>query len=311
MKVLVTGAAGFIGSHLCDALLSSGHEVVAVDDLSLGREKNIEHHQGHSNFKFEKLNVLADRFADLLKDGIDCVFHLAANSDIARSYSSPEIDLQNTFLSTYRVLDGMRKAGVDQIVFASTSAIYGEVDGQVGETYGPLRPISHYGAAKLASEAFISSYVENYGLRAWITRFPNVVGPRATHGAIFDFVAKLRQTPGQLTVLGNGKQEKPYLSVYDLVGAMLLVWREAHENLNIYNVGAPTRSKVSDIARIVIEEGPGPAEIVYTGGDRGWVGDVPNFSYDISAITSLGWAPSMTSDEAVRAAASALWAEYR
>ena len=212
-------------------------------------------------------------------------------------------------MTTFRVLEAMRGAGIKQLVFASTSAIYGEADGEIAEDFGPLQPISHYGAAKLASEAFISSYGENYEIQSWITRFPNVVGSRATHGAVFDFVQKLRRTPGRLDVLGDGAQEKPYLEVLDLVRAIILVWRSTTERMNIYNVGATTRSTVADIARIVIEEGPGEAQIVYSGGSRGWIGDVPKFAYDIGRIRSLGWEPSMTSDEAIRTAARAIWKE--
>lgn len=311
MKVLVTGGAGFIGSHLCDALIESDHEVVAVDNLSLGRERNLRQLEGNTHFRFVRGNVLdAPLLTSLVSDaGIDCIFHMAANSDIARSHASPSIDLDNSFLTTFSMLEVMRAAGVKKIVFASTSAIYGESDDEVGESHGPLAPISHYGAAKLASEAFISSYGENYGIQSWITRFPNVVGPRGTHGAVYDFVQKLRETPHRLVVKGDGTQEKPYLTVLDLVAAMLLVWRSTNERMNIFNVGAPTRSTVADIARIVVEEGPGSAEIVYTGGDRGWIGDVPRFAYDFSKITALGWAPSMTSDEAIRVAARAIWDE--
>jgi UDP-glucose 4-epimerase len=311
VKVIVTGGAGFIGSHLCDALVALGHEVVAVDNLSLGRESNLAQLAGNPAYRFAKGDVLDAGWFDSLvaEGGFECVFHMAANSDIARSHADPRVDLDNTFLTTFRVLEAMRQAGVGQFVFASTSAIYGEVEGRVREDFGPLKPISHYGAAKLASEAFISSYGENYGIQSWITRFPNVVGPRATHGAVYDFVHKLRRNPGQLEVLGDGNQEKPYLDVHDLIAAMLLVWRSTGERTNIYNVGALTRSKVSDIARIVIEEGPGPADIVYTGGDRGWVGDVPKFDYDISAIAALGWSPTMDSDDAIRRAAQAVWSE--
>ena len=309
--ILVTGGAGFIGSHLCDALVALGHRVVAVDNLSLGREGNLQQLRQHAEFEFVRGDVLDQSwFEGLFSDkDFDCIFHLAANSDIARSHSNPEVDFDNTFLTTFRVLEAARKSGVGQLVFASTSAVYGEANGEISEDYGPLKPISHYGAAKLASEGFISSYAENYGIRSWITRFPNVVGPRATHGAVYDFVKKLKRTPGRLEVLGDGTQEKPYLNVRDLVGAMLLVWQKVSDPVNIYNVGARTRSKVSDIARIVIEEGPSEAEIVYAGGNRGWIGDVPQFAYDISAIEDLGWAPSMTSDEAVRVAARAIWAE--
>lgn len=311
MKILVTGGAGFIGSHLCDALVASGHNVVAIDNLSLGRESNLRQLHNNPSFEFVRGEILdADWFDEFVAGGgFECVFHMAANSDIARSYADPSVDLDNTFSTTFRVLEAMRKASIRQLVFASTSAVYGEADGRIREDFGPLKPISHYGAAKLASEGFISSYGENYGIQSWITRFPNVVGPRATHGAVYDFVHKLRRTPGRLEVLGNGTQEKPYLSVHDLVQAILLVWEKTAERVNIYNVGAPTRSKVSDIARIVIEEGPGPAEIAYTGGDRGWIGDVPKFAYDTSAIEGLGWSPSVSSDEAIRLAARAIWTE--
>ncbi len=312
MKILVTGGAGFIGSHLCDALVVLGHEVVAVDNLSLGRETNLIQLRGKRTFQFVHQDVLSRGFDKLVAGGgFDCVFHMAANSDIARSHAFPTIDLNNTFRTTFRVLETMRSAGVKQLVFASTSAIYGEADGAIGEDFGPLNPISHYGAAKLASEAFVSSYSKNYGVQSWITRFPNVVGPRGTHGAVYDFVRKLRNSPSQLEVLGDGSQEKPYLNVSDLLDAMLLVWRSTHDQLNIFNVGSQTRTKVSDIARIVIEEGPGDAQIAYTGGSRGWVGDVPKFAYDISRITALGWKPTMTSDEAVRVAARAIWQEQQ
>jgi len=311
VKILVTGGAGFIGSHLCDALVASGHNVVAIDNLSLGRESNLRQLHNSPSFEFVRGEILdADWFDDFVANGgFECVFHMAANSDIARSHADPSVDLDNTFSTTFRVLEAMRKASIRKLVFASTSAVYGEADGRIREDFGPLKPISHYGAAKLASEGFISSYGENYGIQSWITRFPNVVGPRATHGAVYDFVHKLRRTPGRLEVLGNGTQEKPYLSVHDLVQAILLVWEKTAERVNIYNVGAPTRSKVSDIARIVIEEGPGPAEIAYTGGDRGWIGDVPKFAYDTSAIEGLGWSPSVSSDEAIRLAARAIWTE--
>jgi UDP-glucose 4-epimerase len=310
VKVLVTGGAGFIGSHVCDALVADGHEVVAHDNLSLGRRRNLQQVEGHPAFRFIEGDILDSSFAEVVGQGdFECVFHMAANSDIARSYESPSTDFDNTFLTTFTVLEAMRKSGVAQLVFASTSAIYGEAEGEIGEDHGPLAPISHYGAAKLASEAFISSYGENYGIQSWITRFPNVVGPRGTHGAVYDFVQKLRRTPERLEVLGDGTQEKPYLNVVNLVEAIMLVWHSTSERMNIFNVGAATRTTVADIARIVVEEGPGPALIDYTGGSRGWIGDVPKFAYDISKIRALGWNPSMTSDDAVRVAARALWSE--
>ncbi|MBD9625267.1 NAD-dependent epimerase/dehydratase family protein [Ensifer sp. ENS06] len=310
MRTLVTGGAGFIGSFVCDRLLKDGHSVTAYDDLSLGRVRNIEQNLSNPKFRFVEGDILAPRMDEVFATGeFECVFHMAANSDIARSHESPSIDLDRTFMTTFRVLEAMRKNGVKQIVFASTSAIYGETTGRINESYGPLIPISHYGAGKLASEAFITSFAENYSIQSWITRFPNVVGPRSTHGAVYDFVQKLRKTPGSLHVLGNGQQIKPYLNVEDLVQGIMLVWTKASEKVNIFNIGADTRTRVADIARIVIEEGPAPAEIVYAGGDRGWIGDVPEFEYDTSSIRQLGWSPSMTSDEAIRVAAAAAWSE--
>lgn len=313
MKLLVTGGAGFIGSHLCDELVARGSDVVVLDNLSLGKLSNISHILASPKFKFYKGDILDENILDeLFKEHLfDCVFHMAANSDIAKSHSAPSIDFNNTFLTTFRILDMMRKYGTTQIVFASTSAIYGEAAGKIREDHGPLQPISHYGASKLASEAFIYSYGENYGIQSWITRFPNVVGPRATHGAVYDFVHKLRATPNQLTVLGDGTQEKPYLNVNDLVNAILLVWEKSDQKYNVFNVGCETTTKVSDIARIVAEQSHEHVDIHYTGGSRGWVGDVPRFAYDTSAIEALGWKASMTSDEAVRIAAEAIWSETK
>lgn len=313
MRILVTGGAGFIGSHLCDALIERGHVVVAIDNLSLGRESNVAHLRQHPGFTLVVGDILDPQcFTPLVQDGaFDCVFHMAANSDIARSHAAPSVDLDQTFLTTFRVLEAMRTAGIGKLVFASTSAIYGEAGGEVGEDHGPLSPISHYGAAKLASEAFISSFGENYGIQSWITRFPNVVGGRATHGAVYDFVQRLIADSSHLRVLGDGTQVKPYLYVTDLVGAMLYVFDHADARTNIFNVGVTSATTVADIARFVLDEGGLAAPIEYTGGDRGWIGDVPKFAYDVSRISQLGWSASMTSDQAVRAAARAIWAESR
>jgi UDP-glucose 4-epimerase len=302
MKILVTGGAGFIGSHLCDELVARGHQVVIVDNLSLGSLENIEHLLSKGPAAFYKMDLLDTSELKKLfaKECFDIVFHLAANSDIAQSLKDPSIDLRNTFLSTFQVLDAMREANVKKLVFASTSAIYGETESSIEENYGPLFPASHYGAGKLASEAFISSFASNYGMQVWLVRFPNVVGERATHGAIFDFIKKLRANGRELVVLGNGEQNKPYLYVQDLVGAIMFIWENSAEALNYYNIGVESRTKVKDIARIVVEEMGLDASIKYTGGDRGWVGDVPQFSYSLEKIHKLGWRASYSSDEAVR-----------
>ena len=301
MNILVTGGAGFIGSHLCDRLIARGHTIFAADDFSLGRRSNVAHLDDHPRFNLFELDVADQKALDEVfqANDIECVFHMAANSDIARSHSDPSVDLKNTFLTTYSVLDAMRRYGCKKLVFASTSAIYGAAPGEIREDHGPLQPISHYGAGKLASEGFITSFGENYGIQSWITRFPNVIWDRATHGVIFDFVNKLVKTPGCLNVLGDGTQEKPYLFVSDLVDAILIAWDNGDDQVNVYNVGPVERSSVAFIAETVAKEFGGAPEIRYSGGSRGWIGDVPKFEYDTGKIRALGWKPSMTSDEAV------------
>jgi UDP-glucose 4-epimerase len=200
MKALITGGAGFIGSHLADKLLEKGYEITVFDNLSLGRLDNIKEAMGNKNFKFIEGDILdKDKFFEVFKkENFDVVFHMAANSDIAKSLTNPDIDFNNTLSTTYNTLLAMKEFGVKKIVFASTSAIYGETGVKVTENFGPLFPVSHYGASKLASEAYISSFCENYGMQAWITRFPNVVGERSTHGVIRDFIQKLKKTPDTL-----------------------------------------------------------------------------------------------------------------
>jgi UDP-glucose 4-epimerase len=302
MEILITGGAGFIGSHLADKLLGKGHKVTAFDNLSLGRLENLETAMQNSDFEFIRGDIVnIDEFFKIFetrKFGV--IFHMAANSDIAVSHSNISVDFDNTFLTTYNTLLAMKKFDIKDIVFASTSAVYGEVSHAVDEDFGPLFPVSHYGAAKLASEAFISSFCENYGFKAWITRFPNVVGERATHGAVYDFINKLKVNPSELEVLGNGEQNKPYLYVKDLVDAIIQVWEKTSDNINYFNIGTETRTKVKEIAQMVIEEMGLDAKIRYTGGTRGWVGDVPEFSYKLDKIHSLGWRTTVSSNEAVR-----------
>lgn len=303
MKILVTGGAGFIGSHLNDALLEKGHEVHCVDDLSLGSEKNIHHLLGNRNFHFHRMDVTKGaELSELMKDkDIRCVFHLAANSDIQQGAANPAIDLERTFMTTYSVLEAMRLTGVQDIVFSSTSAIYGEKDVPISENEGPLQPISLYGAAKLCSESYISAYCHNFGVRAWICRFPNVVGDRSTHGVIYDFVRKLQKDPKRLEILGNGKQHKPYIYVKDLVSGILFCWENSAEGLNVFNLGVDSETTVTEIAEIVVDEmGFKDVDFIYTGGDRGWKGDVPYFAYDLTKVHTLGWSASRSSNEAVR-----------
>ena len=304
-SILITGGAGFIGSHLTDRLLNQGNKVVILDNLSLGRKSNLNQAMQNPNCTFVEGDVLNEELLDSLfkQHHFDMVFHLAANSDIARSHANPNVDLDMTFLTTYAVLKKMRQYNVKKLMFASTSAIYGQTGGdEVKETYGPLFPASHYGASKLASEAFISSFVENYGIQAWVTRFPNVCGERTTHGILHDFVKKLKNNPEELEVLGDGKQAKPYLYVKDLIDAILFVVDHTNDKINYFNLGGEGQTSVTKIAEFVIQAMNLHAKIRYTGGDRGWVGDVPKFAYNLDKIHQLGWKASYSSDEAVKIA---------
>ena len=304
MKILVTGGAGFIGSHLCDELIRLGHMIVALDNLVLGRKENITHLFSNPSFSFIEGDILDTILLDktFAENNFDIVFHMAANSDIQKGGQDPMVDYELTFMTTFNILQQMRKHQVKKLVFASTSAIYGETTDLLTEDYGPLLPVSNYGASKLASEAYISAFSASYGIQTWITRFPNVVGERFTHGVIFDFIKKLHKNPHELEVLGNGEQFKPYVYVKDLVAAIIFVWKNANDSFNVYNIGVESRTKVKEIAQMVISAMGLSASIAYTGGDRGWVGDVPEFKYDLTKVHKLGWHAQYTSNEAVKLA---------
>jgi UDP-glucose 4-epimerase len=303
MRILVTGGAGFIGSHLCDRLLERNASVWCVDNLHLGQLRNIAHLKGNSRFHFIELDVL-DRpvlgaiFADA---HFDAVFHLAANSDIAAGSADPDLDLRLNHLTTTTVLETMREHSVPRLFFASSSAIFGETTEILHEDFGPLQPISFYGASKLAAEAYISAYAHLFDVAAVVLRFPNVVGERATHGVIYDFLQKLEKSPLELEVLGDGNQTKPYLYVADLVEAILLAYDKSSAPLDVYHAAGIGSTSVREIAEIVVAAAGRPStRIHYAGGDRGWPGDVPKFGYDISRLAALGWQPRRHSTDAVR-----------
>lgn len=304
MNILVAGGAGFIGSHLIDSLMADGHTIICADKLIMGRQ-NIAHLEGRPGFRLYTYELADQELVDRIfaENKIDAVYHLAANSDIQKGGREPSIDFNDTFLTTRALLEGMRKAGVKKMFFASTSAVYGEMpDVELTETTGGLMPVSYYGGAKLASEAVISSYVSMCDMSVVIFRFPNVIGPRLTHGVIFDFIKKLQKNPHELEILGNGTQCKPYIYVLDLVEAIVRLTKEFAPGEIVYNLSVNSEgTTVTRIAEIVVEElGLEGVKFSYTGGDRGWKGDVPRFKYDISKVLSTGWLPRHTSDEAVR-----------
>lgn len=310
MNILVAGGAGFIGSHLCDSLLACGHNIIVADKLIFG-DQDIRHLRSdkelavNGKFKFYQMELADQKNIDkLFKDNrIDAVYHLAANSDIKKGGKEPSIDFNDTLLTTRAILEGMRKANIKNLFFASTSAVYGEMlDVELTEMTGGLKPVSYYGGAKFASEALISSYTSMCDMNVVIFRFPNVIGPRLTHGAVFDFIRKLKENPHELEVLGNGTQCKPYIYVFDLIEAIIKLTNEFKPGEEVFNISIMGEgTTVTRIAEIVVEEMKlSDVEFKYTGGDRGWKGDVPRFSYDISKVLSTGWKPKYTSDEAVR-----------
>jgi len=303
---LVTGAAGFIGSHLVDALLARGESVVGLDNLKLGRRTNLDAALRNPRCTLHEVDVndvpAVNRIVSAASADrpFDVVWHLAANSDIRAGVADSDVDLRDTFLTTHNILKVMRDHHIPAIAFASTSAIYGVLPGLMREDAGPLFPISNYGAMKLASEAAISAAVEAFVQRAWIFRFPNVVGSRATHGAIYDFAQKLKKNPAELEVLGDGSQAKPYSHVSDLVDAMLFITDHAKDRLNCFNIGtAETVTTVRYLAEAVVKRQAPGAKIKYGTGNKGWVGDVPKFNSSIEKLKRLGWNPRLTSDQAV------------
>ena len=304
MKALVVGGAGFIGSHLCDALLKEGHQVVCADDFSLGTRENISHLKGNVDFCIYETDASDRKSLEEVFQKVkpDYVFHLAANSDIQASAKNPDVEYRNTYTTTFQILSCMREYGVKNLFFASTSAVYGDKREELLDENTPgLSPISYYGAAKLGSEALISAFSHMNDINALVFRFPNVIGPRLTHGVIFDFIRKLQKNPAHLQILGNGKQTKPYLYVTDLVDAIIRFMETGKPGVLLYNVGGEGATSVTGIADIVCEEMKlNSVQYDFTGGEGGWKGDVPRFRYCIDKIHQAGWKANYTSDEAVR-----------
>lgn len=299
---LVTGGAGFIGSHLVDALVDQSKQVRVLDNFSSGREDFLSHHEGKGVVEILRGDLLDLEVVKAAMDGIDTVHHMAANPDIRLGTKVTDTDLRQGTVATYNVLEAMRMNDVSRISFASSSAVYGEAEIMpTPEDYGPILPISLYGASKLASEALITAWIGTFGAQGYIHRFANIVGPRGTHGVIFDFIHKLKVDPSRLEVLGDGEQEKSYMSAHDCVRSMMHLLEHDDGAANLYNLGTGDTCSVSRIAEIVIEEsGLEGVFIDYTGGKRGWAGDVPKTYLDVSKLMSTGFEPTAMSEQAIR-----------
>lgn len=310
-KILVTGGAGFIGSHIVDKLIKSGNEVIVFDNLSSGKLEFIEHHIKAPNFKLIEGDLLDQNSIEKACKGIDFICHVAANPDVKLGASDTKVHFDQNILATYNLLEAIRKNRVKKIAFTSTSTVYGEASIlPTPENYGPLVPISLYGASKLACEALITAYSHIFDLQAWIFRFANIVGPRGTHGIIVDFIYKLQNSPSQLEVLGDGKQEKSYLHVSECVASILFAIENSKENVNIFNIGSEDTINATTIGKIVVEEmGLSNVQFLYTGGSRGWKGDVPRMRLEIEKLKALGWKPVYSSERSVRETTKTLLAE--
>lgn len=315
-KFFIVGGAGFIGSHFTDRLLRSEdiQRVTLYDNFSSGREWHVEHHLQDERFRIVRADVGdIDALADALA-GHDVVIHLASNPDIARAAIEPEIDFYQGTLLTNNVVEAMRRSGVPRLLYASGSGVYGDLGlHEAQEDYGPLIPTSTYGASKLSGEALIASYCAMFGLTACAFRFGNVVGPRQTHGVGFDFVRRLVADPSHLRILGDGSQSKSYIHVFDVVEAVLLANQNSRAVFQPFNVATGDYITVREIADLAVEilGLQRPPDYRFTGGDRGWKGDVPIVRLNTDRIQSLGWTCSMNTKQALRKSIESLFGDDR
>jgi UDP-glucose 4-epimerase len=305
-RYFIVGGAGFIGGHFVDRLLKDG-DVAAVtifDNFSSGREWHYQQHTGDPRFKVVRGDVHELDLLTTSMAGHDVVIHLASNPDIARAATEPDIDFREGTWLTNNVVEAMRRSGVNKILYASGSGIYGDLGEQEAhEDHGPLTPVSTYGASKLAGEALITSYCHMFDFEGRAFRFGNVVGPRQTHGVGFDFLRQLLKTPDHLRILGDGTQSKSYIHVSDVVDAVLLASRNSDQRFAAFNVATGDYITVTDIAHLALEclrLKPCRVKIEYTGGSRGWKGDVPIVRLNTERIRSLGWQNRSNTREALR-----------
>ena len=311
-RFFLVGGAGFIGSHFVDRLLENDatRRVTVYDNFMSGRRWHLEHHEGDP-----RLEVIDGDVRDLetlteAMNGHEVVVHLASNPDIARAATEPAIDFDLGTLLTHHVVEAARRTSAQRILYASGSGVYGDIgELEAGEDWGPLVPISTYGASKLAGEVLICSYCHMFGLTGVSFRFGNVVGPRQTHGVGFDFVRKLIEDPTRLEILGDGTQSKSYIHVDDVLNAVFTAHRAGADPYAVYNVATGdyiTVSEIADLAVGALHLDPETVSYEFTGGDRGWRGDVPIVRLNTERIRALGWTNRRSSSEAIEESLAAM-----
>lgn len=299
-RAIVTGGAGFIGSHLVDRLLEEEYSVTVVDNMSCGCLENLKHHSGNPRLAVHKVDIKDAGQLNRIFAGHDVVFHMAAHANIRTSLINHKADLENNLVGTLNILEAMTENDIEDLIFASTSALYGEaIVRPTPEDYMPIQT-SLYGASKIACEAYVEAFTEFATIRFWAYRFSNVIGERCRRGVIWDFVHNLLRNPKELKILGDGKQSKEYLYVTDCVNGMMIGYQKSRGKVNLFNLAIEENNTVDEVADIVIREmGLKDVKRKYAGGSRGWIGDNPIVYLSIDRIKSLGWKPQVSSKKAI------------
>jgi UDP-glucose 4-epimerase len=307
LKYVVTGAAGFVGSHITDALLARGHSVVGIDNLSTGQERFLERAQTSEHFRLEIADVLDRSSLRRIMSGADVVYHMAANADIRDGLLSPRTDLEQNIIATFEVLEAMRETGTQRIVFASSAAVLGEPDVFPTPESCPMpTQTSLYGSSKLAGEGLVSSYCEGYGFEGYAFRFVSLLGPRYPHGHVFDFVKQLLASPETLRILGDGTQRKSYLNVEDCIGALMHICEDLRpanrkeKRYDVFHLGVPAFCLVRDSAQWICDELGLQPRFEFGAGSRGWIGDSPFVFLDVQKAMNTGWSPTHSIESSVR-----------
>ena len=313
-RALVTGGAGFIGSHLVDRLVTEGWHVRVLDNFSTGRIENLLHYKSNPRFEIIQGDLKNKEVCIKVVEDVDVVFHFAANPEVRVSTTNPEMHFNENIVATFYLLEILRRKDVKKLVFASSSSVYGEPDTIPVDEEAPIRPASVYGASKAACENLMHAYSKLYGIKAVVLRYANVVGPRLRHGVIHDFIIKLLRNPNELEILGDGTQIRSYIYINDAVRATMIAYNKANRYFNVYNVASEDWITVNEVADIVVNAlGLRNVKYIYkpVAHGIGWIGDVKKIALSIDKLKQLGFNPKLNSREAVKRTAEELGKEFR